>query len=408
MTTSLPDEVPGIRGLFRDRRARLYFPGLLVSLFGDNVLILAAGVWVKSLTGNNGASGLAMFFVLTPTVFAPLFGMLADRVRKRRLMIATNAVMAVVPLLLLFVRTGADVWLIYLVMLAYGVATVTLSSAQSGLFVAMFPEQLLGTATGLITSLQEGMKVLAPAAGAALFVWLGGGTVGVIDALTFAVACGALLLLTVPESAAPPRERELRTEISAGIRHVGAVRELRTVVASAALIMFSVGFITPALFGVVQSDLHRTPAFLGVVVSMQGMGSVVGGLLTTTVLTRLGETRLVGVGAGLTALGTALLAVPTLVTVLLGNGVRGIGLGWMVIGAYTLMQRRTPSHLLGRAAAALNMLIFAPSAVSLLFAAGLSQLVGHRVLLLITPVVTTAVCIHLLTTVSPPPVEEEQ
>lgn len=393
-----------MRDLFRLGQARLYFTGLSLSLFGDNVLALAAGVWVKTLTGNNAAGGLVTFFILVPTLFAPLFGVLADRVRKRRLMIVTNAVMAVVSLTLLFVRDAGDVRLIYLVMLAYGIALVTHSSAQSGLFVTMFPERFLGTANSAYTSMQEGMKVIAPAVGAALFVWLGGGLVGLLNGITYLLACATLWALSVRESAPQPRERHLLTEISSGFRHIATVPELRRLVFTSAIVMLTAGFITIALFGVVDSELHRPPAFLGLVISMQGIGSVVSGLTAPSLIASIGETRMVGFGAALITVGTAVLLVPAEAVVLPGNVLRGIGLGWMLIGAITLMQRRTAVDLLGRTASALYMLLFTPSVVAVLAGAGLSELVGHRTLVIVSAVLVAGACVFLLarSTAGPP------
>lgn len=384
------ERAPTMGDLFREPRARTYFLGVGVSLFGDNVLTLAAGVWVKTLTGNDGAGGLVSFFLLLPTLFSPLFGVLADRVRKRSLMIATNACLAVIVPSLLFVRTATDIWLVYLVMLAAGVAVVTLSTAQSGLFVTMLPEHLLGTANSTYTSMQEGMKVLAPAAGAALFVWLGGGLIGLLDGLTFLVACAVLWAIKVPEPAPRPRRAKLRAEITEGFRHLAKVTELRVVVGGAAVIMLTAGFITTALFGVVSTGLGRAPAFLGVVTSMQGIGSVVGGLLAPRLIAKIGEARTVGWAAVLTAAGTALLAVPSVAVVLPANALRGVGLAWMLIGAITLMQRRTPGELMGRAASALYMLLFGPSVLALLTGAGLTNLAGHLTLVVVAAVLAAA------------------
>jgi MFS family permease len=386
----------GITSLFRLRNARIYFVGASLSLFGDSILSLAAGIWIKSLTGNDGAAGLTAFFVMLPTLFSPVFGLLADRVRKRTLMIATNAVMTAIPPWLLLVNDSGDVWLIYLVMLAQGTAVLTLASSSNGLFVEMFPQRLLGTANSLVTSLQEGMKVIAPAVGAALFVLVGGGLIGLIDALTFVAACLALLALRVNEPEPVPSERRLRDELVAGVRHIALVPDLRRLVTSAALIMLTVGFVVVALYGVIDSDLHRPPEFLGVVLAMQGIGSVLGGLLATRLVTVLGEVRLVGVGAALIAVGTAALLIPATLVVLPGSLLRGVGLAWMIIGAITVMQRLTPANLMGRTASALYLLVFGPNAVSLLTGAGLVNLVSHRVMIAVTAIVTAGVCVYLL------------
>jgi MFS family permease len=371
----------GLRDLFRLRQARLFFFGIGLSLFGDNVLVLVAGVWVKTLTGSNGAAGLVAFFVVLPTLFLPLVGVLTDRVRKRRLMIATSAVMAAVTPTLLFVQGEGQVWLIYLVMFAHGTGIIIMSSAESGLFVAMLPERLLGTANSAFTSIQEGMKILAPAVGAALFVWWGGGIIGLLDGLTFLVACAALWALRVEEPAPQPPKRHLRAQMADGFRHIWVTTELRRPVVAGAILMLSAGLLTTALYGVVGSDLQRQPAFLGILVTMQGIGTVLGGLLAPRLIAAAGETRTTGFGAGMTTAGTAMLLAPTVPTVLASSALRGVGLGWMIIGVMTLMQRRTTMDLLGRVSSSLYMVLFVPSAISLLAGASLSELLGHRILI---------------------------
>jgi MFS family permease len=61
------------------------------------------GIWVKSLTGSNADAGLTFFFFTAPTLLAPVSGLLADRVRRRPLLLATNLL------------TGAAVLLLFLV-----------------------------------------------------------------------------------------------------------------------------------------------------------------------------------------------------------------------------------------------------------------------------------------------------
>lgn len=388
-------EGTGLVHLFRLPNARIFFAGAALSVFGDNLLSLVSGVWVKSLTGNNGAAGLTSFFIMLPTLFLPLYGLLADRIRRRRLMVAVNAAMMLVTPLLLFVDDIGDIWVIYLVMLAQGVAVNMISAASSGLFVEMLPERLLGAANSVVMSMQESMKVLAPVAGAALFAWLGGGVAGVLDALTFLLACVALMSLRLDEPVPSPAERGLRDEIVAGVRHIVRLPELRRLVLAAGLIMLTVGFVVTAQYGVVERELHLPPTYIGVLLAAQGVGSVLGGLLAGWLNKTVGETRLVGFSAALIAVGTFGLLIPSMVGVLPANFLRGIGMAWMVVGVITLMQRRTSKSLMGRTAASLYLLVFGPNAVSLLGGAGLNQVISHRALLVIAAVATAAICVYV-------------
>lgn len=387
----------GMGSLLRVGNARLYFTGVAISLFGDNMLMLAAGIWVKSLSGNNGAASLVSFFITGPVVLSPFFGMLADRVRRRTVLVASDLVMAAIAPTLLFVHDSGQIWLIYLVVLAYGTTNSLCSPAESGLLVTMLPERLLGTANSLLSSLTEGMKVLAPAAGAALFAWLGGGPVSLVDAATFLVSALTIAMLNVREPAPEPRRAErFSAELSAGIRRLTGSRELAPVILASGLALFVGGLILTALYGVVASSLHRPPAYLGLLVSVQGVGSVASGIVAPFLMARLKETRFVALGMAMTAVGTALIIVPSLVPILAGQFLRGLCQPWIVIGSLTAMQRRTPASLQGRMAGTVYMLLFVPQAVAQLIGAGLGQVITPQEQLAVIAVGTLVPCLYLL------------
>src|SRR5450631_3051410 len=120
-----------MRNLFRSRDARIYLVGQSFSLFGDTAMFLALGIWTKELTHSNAQAGLTFFFGALASLFAPFAGMVVDRVRRRPTLIAVNFSSAVGVLLLLFVRSSAQLWIIYLTMFLYGVAGCFIGAAQS-------------------------------------------------------------------------------------------------------------------------------------------------------------------------------------------------------------------------------------------------------------------------------------
>jgi MFS family permease len=107
-----------MRRLLSYRDARLLVTGQTLSAFGDWAMFIVMAVWMKSLTGSSARAGL-VFFVLTlgTLVAGPLGGLLADRVKRRPLMIACDCVLGGSVLLLLLVHDEGDAWMIYLVAL---------------------------------------------------------------------------------------------------------------------------------------------------------------------------------------------------------------------------------------------------------------------------------------------------
>lgn len=169
-----------------------------------------------------------MFLALgLPALFAPAAGHLADRIRRRPLLLWANALTAGLVLSLLAVRSQAEMWIIYLVAFGSGVAFTVLGSAGAGLQKDLLPEADLAAANAALSSIGYGVRIAAPLAGAGIFTAFGGGAVAVLDAATFAAAIAALLSIRVTESApqpAPPGS--FRREVSAGFRHLRAATYL--------------------------------------------------------------------------------------------------------------------------------------------------------------------------------------
>lgn len=341
------------------RDVRLYLVGLTASLLGTSAMALVGGVWVKTLTGSSAAAALVSVMVFVPALLAPLAGLLADRFPRRRLLLTVNVAAAIGLLPLLLVRSSADVWLIFVVMLGYGVVLVLVDPAETALFTELVPAEDRAQLNGLRLTIQEGAKLLAPLAGAGLFVVLGGGLVAALDAGTFALAAIVLTQLHAPDSR-PERGDRLpwRTEVTAGLSHLRRVPGLGRLVSVAALAMAASGLAVAAQYALVDA-LDRPPAFLGVLTGLLGAGSICAGLTSGRVMRRRDERRLALLGLLAGVAGYLLIAAGWLPAVLLGWLIRGFSLPWIVIAAITAGQRLTPDQMQGRVAAAITLLLFA-------------------------------------------------
>lgn len=385
-----------MRELLRRTDMRVYLVGQGLSLFGSMSLWLAAGIWVKTLTGSYGAAGMAFFCTTLGTLAGPLTGMLVDRLRRRPLLIITNLAAAALLLPLLAVRGAAQLWLIYLVLLGYGALHGLIASGQSALMVEMLPTRLLPHANGALRAVQESLRLISPLAGAGLFAWQGFSAVVLLDIAGF-LAVAVSLLLIRHHAPAPLRVTErLRDAASAGLRHIAATRTLRgftiaTVVATAVL-----GFGESALFAVAEEGLDRATTFVGVLITAQGVGAVLTAPFSGVLVGRLGEIRLAAAGVALFAACCALLTTPYLLAVLAGAALAGVGLPWMFVGATTLLQRRTPDHLQGRVYSGFELAVTVPQTLSIAVGAALIGVLGYQALLLASAVVMGLAAVLML------------
>jgi len=387
-----------VRKLLAHRDIRIYLAGQLFSLFGDSTLWLAMGIWVKTLTGSNAQAGLVFFFFTAPSLLAPGAGLLADRVRRRPLLIGTNAMTAVAVLALLAVNGRGQVWVIDAVMFAYGLSNILLGPAQSALLTVMVPADLLPDANGALRTAQESLRLIGPLVGAGLFVAVGAHVIAIIDAVTFAFpVISLLLLLRVREPDPQPASGRWAAQLSAGARHIWRTVELRHVIAAGAVSTTVFGFAETISYAIAGNGLHRPAAFVGVLAAIQGAGAVTGGLTAAPLVRRLGEGRLIGLGMLVAAAGAALEIPPLLPSVLAGDIVFGAAIPWLVVGLISVTQRLTPTQLQGRVYAAVEFLITTPQTISIALGAALITVAGYRSLLLAMAVVITLAAVYLLT-----------
>jgi len=388
--------------------ARRLLAGEALSMFGDRAMFLVLAIWAKELTGSNSAAGLVFFAFLTPMLAGPLGGLLADRVRRRPLMIATDLATAAVVLLLLLVRDESDVWLIYVVAALYGASSIVFGAAQSALLKAMLPEELLGDANAVLQTLRESMRLIAPLVGAALYALWGGGAVAALDSLTFVVSALALASLTIREAPPEPHESHIRAEIAAGARHIWDTLALRQIVAGSTLALIPIGFTETLIFAVLDEGLGRPASFLGVLAAFQGVGAIGAGLVAARMMRTIGDGRLLATGLALVATGCGLLTFSSLEVVLAGQILVGWGLSWAVVGFGTAIQIRSPLPVVGRVYAAADTLVSVPQTAAIALGAVLVHVLDYRLVLGIVVAIVAAAALYLATreALVPPRLEE--
>jgi MFS family permease len=367
-----------VRRVLGDRTTATYLGGALVSGFGDSAMMLVAGIWVKTLTGSSSLAAVVTFCLWAPALVGPVLGTVADRVRRKPLLVWVNAVLAVLLPVLLAVRTGRDVWLLFAVFTVIGAASVLSDAAEAGIVTAAVPPDLRGDFNGLRMTVNEAMKLLAPLAGAGLFLSFGGGAVAVLDAATFVLAALAFAALRVREQPPAPAATGWREQTAEGVRHLRGHPLLRRLVAAAAAAMLLSGLSSAAIYQMTDAGLHRPPAFVAVLYAVQGAGSIVAGLVVGAVMRRLPERAFSATGLLLFTTGAAVRAIPSLPVCLVGTLAIGVGLPWVIVAAFTAVQQHTDPALVGRVAATAGTVVFAPMAVAAAVGAALVALVDYR------------------------------
>jgi MFS family permease len=385
-----------VRKLLAHRDARLLLAGQTLSAFGDWAMFIVLAVWMKTLTGSSAEAGLVFFVLGLGSFFAPLAGLLADRVRKRPLMIAVNVLLAGAVSLLLFVHDKGDAWVIYLVALLYGVGGTVYLPARTALLRLMVPDELLADANGALTSSREGLRIVAPLAGVGLYVWIGGSSVALLDAATFLASAFFVWRMTLREDEPETGEHHFRRDVMAGFGHIRATPALQHVLVGLTAALLVIGFSETLLWFVLRA-IHEPPSFFGVFSTIQGVGSIVGGLTAATAIRRFGEVPVVALGMVAFALADLALVVPSLAVVTIAGPLAGIGVAWAIVGYSTVLRTRTPFAVQGRVASAADLVISTAQTVSIATGAALSTIVDWRILFAVMAAVVCSSAVWMLT-----------
>ena len=396
-----------MRELLRIRDARIFLAGWTMSQFGDWAMIIVLAVWAKALTDSNASAGLVFFALAAPSIFAPLAGMVVDRVRRRPLLIAVYSVEAVVVLALLFVHDRGDVWILYAMAVFIGTFGTLAASARSALMTVTIPRELLGEGNAIFQSAREGLRLIAPLAGAGIYAAAGGGVVAIVDSASFVFVVAALLMMRTPEPRFERVEHNFLSEALAGAKHIVETLPLRQIIFTTGAALFVVGFSETIIFAVIDQGLHRPPSFLGVLSSLQGIGAIAGGLTAARGLRALGDVRVGGIGMAGFAVGELSFVSSSLPLVAVGTVIAGFGVSWFIVGLMTAIQVRTPLRLQGRVSSAADLFISTPQTISIAVGAALIAVVDYRLLVVVESVVVVFCAVYLLTRRAVVPAETE-
>jgi MFS family permease len=179
----------------RERPFRRLFFARSVSLLGDNVAPIALAFAVFDLGGSASALGLVLAARAAPLVGLVLAGgVWADRLSRKRLMIASDLVRCTSQglLAILLIGGGAELWMLVVLAAANGAAAAFYHPAASGLIPQTVSRERLQEANALLFFSVSAANIVGPVIGGALVATVGTGWAIGLDAASFALS--ALLL----------------------------------------------------------------------------------------------------------------------------------------------------------------------------------------------------------------------
>jgi MFS family permease len=262
----------------RERSFRLLWLGRTTSELGSGLVPIAFSFAVLDLTGSASGLGLVLAIGFSSRIAVlPLGGLIADRFPRDRVMVAADATRActqgVVAILLLL--GNAAVWELLVLFAAYGAADAFFTPASTGIVASTVRGGQLQAANALLSASRSAASVAGPALGGILVATMPIGTVFAIDASSFLVSCGSLIVLGLARMTTVARGAGVLAELRSGWRELTCRRWLFS-----GVVFFGISNLAIAPFYVLGPLVARNAlggaTSWGLIMASAGAGSLAG------------------------------------------------------------------------------------------------------------------------------------
>ena len=262
---------------------RLYFAGQSVSMIGTWMQMTAQSWLVLTLTHSSTALGVTVALQAVPVLLlAPYGGVIADRVDKRRLMVALQIVMGLQALVLglLVISGAARYWEICLLAVVLGLNNAFENSARQAFIREMVGRDELRNAVTLNSVMANAARAVGPAVGGILIAFVGIGICFLLNAASFAAVVTSLLIMDTSALRPSPPSGRARGQLREGLRYAARTPTIAIPLLMMGLVgLFAYEF-SVSLPVLAERSFHGGAETYGFMTAAMGIGAVVGGLFT--------------------------------------------------------------------------------------------------------------------------------
>jgi len=423
-------------GLFRNRGFTLLWAGTLASQLGDylNLMALTAVVFSLSAGETKGLefSKILLLASAPVLVFAPISGVYADRLDRKRLMVVCDIARALLVALIPLVAGRSMVPVYVLIFLVFSLNRLYLSARFAAMPQVVPDEHLMG-ANSLVNAAMTAALVLGPAGGGVLVERLGYTTGFFADSATYVISavCVSLIAMRSVDEVRTARERRraaparirpgraarlghapriaeeaarlsrdlaapigeevgvigtayqgLAADLRQGLRTMRGSRPVVFSTVSLSAIMFVTGFVLVVCPVYLRNEFGVGAAGVGVLLSVGGVGMLAGSLAMGRLLQGVPRRLLIVLSFAVAGLSIAALSGAHSVQALTaGVAVLGVCVAIPTVMSDTVLQESMPGGVVGKAFGFRDMIARTAFGVAGILSGIIVDAVGPRLLL---------------------------
>jgi MFS family permease len=296
----------------RHRNFQLYFAGQGISLIGTWMTRIAAGWLVYRLTNSALLLGLVSFAGnIISFLLGPFAGVWVERLDRRRLLLWTQAALAVQALVMGALTLAGVINLteITLLIALQGLVNAFDMPARQAFLVQMVDDRRdLGNAIAINSSMVNGARLIGPATAGMIISGFGEGWCFLIDGVSYFAVIASLLLMHIAPAAARRHGHSMLAQIREGWDYVRGYRPIRALLLLFALVCL-MGWPYTVLLPIFASEvLHGGAHTLGWLSAAAGVGALASGLSLALRHTEAGLMRSIQAGTAVFGCGLVLFA----------------------------------------------------------------------------------------------------
>ena len=372
-----------------------FWAGMNISLLGSQVASLAYPLLaVVTLQATPTQMGMIRATGLVASVIVgPFAGVWIDRLRRRPLLLAVDAGLAIitltVPVAALFGLLRIEQ--LYVVQFLTGTLSIIGDVTLMSYVTTLVRREQLTEANSQVQAGGAVITIVGPSLGGVLIQWWGASLVLICDAFSFGLSAITTWLIRAPEPDPAPvaARKSIWAEIGEGLRVVYGDRLLRPLAEGIAIHFLFAGMVYTIFVLYAVRELKLAPASLGIVIAALGPGFLVGALFAPRAASRFGVGRVICLSPLMIWLGTSLMPLAggsqTLIVamLMLAHFLMGCGIQLHGVNFLSLRQAVTPHALQGRMNASFRFVNLFASMIGSLGSGLLAERIGLRATLII-------------------------
>ena len=375
----------------KHRNFRLFFTGQTISLVGNWMQQTALSWLIYDLTGSKFLLGFIAALGSLPMLFLSIMGgVIADRYRKRRVLMLVQSLAMVFAFILagLIMFKVIQIWHIFVLAVLSGIVFAIDMPVRQSFFIDIVEKKDLMNAIALNSTIVNGARIMGPALAGIVMVNFGISFCFILNGLSFIAILYALFKITANENIPQENIESVMDYALNGFKYVHnnkLIRELMLLMVVVGIFGWSYSILFPAI---AKDFFSKGEQGYALMVSANGLGSLVGALIIAYLGNSPKKRQFVNFGIYLFCIMTAFIAFSKIYWLsLILISLAGVGLVTYFSSTTTLIQSSVEDSIRGRVMGIWALVFGGMIPLGSIFAGTCSQILGIQRTLLISAII---------------------